>query len=277
MASTRPVVAAVDGSQHSLEAAQWAATEAGCRHALLHLLAVNDDPARTEYADNAVRSAQQRCREHRPGVDITTEVATGHAIDELIRRSKHAQLIVLGAHGHDDFPDALLGSVSDAVATHTECPVVVVRGSPPTTAPIVVGVDESPGSHTALRFAFEAAAQRGAELIAIQAWHEEEPLTPQLPAGAREPVQRHIERRLARHIAECSAHYPGVRKRTVAAQPGHPVAALTAAAQDAQLLVVGHRGHGGFRSVLLGSVASGVLHYAHCPVAVVPIGTKTQL
>ncbi|MFI0467741.1 universal stress protein [Saccharopolyspora sp. 5N102] len=56
------------------------------------------------------------------------------------------------------------------------------------------------------------------------------------------------------------------------AQRGHPVAELAAAAEDARLLVVGHRGRGGFTGLLLGSVAAGVLHHASCPVAVVRAG-----
>jgi nucleotide-binding universal stress UspA family protein len=270
MASTQAVIAGVDGSAQSYEAARWAAAEAHRRHAPLRLVIVNDDPARTEYAEKAVRGAAEDCRAQTPELEVTEEVVTGHPIDELLRRCQRAQLMVVGSRGRGGFTDALLGSVSTAVATHGRCPVAVLRGYAGSTGPVVVGVEDSPGSQAAVEFGVATAAQRGTELVAVQVWQEEGLLAPPLPPEDRDQVQQQVERSLAQQITKWSAHYPDVRIRSVVCR-GHPVAALTDAARDAQLLVVGHRGRGGFAGLFLGSVASGVLHHARCPVTVVPL------
>jgi nucleotide-binding universal stress UspA family protein len=270
MASTQAVVAGVDGSPQSYEAARWAAAEAHRRHAPLHLMIANDDPARTEYAEKTARDAAEECRAQIPELEVNEEVATGHPVDELLRRCRQAQLMVVGSRGRGGFTDALLGSVSAAVATHSQCPVVVLHGDAGSTGPIVVGVDDSPGSHAALEFGIATAARRGTELIAVQVWHEEGLLSAPLPPEDRDQVQQQVERSLAQQVTALSAHYPDARIRTVVCR-GHPVAALTDAARVAQLLVVGHRGRGGFTGLFLGSVASGVLHHARCPVSVVPL------
>lgn len=278
MASTNAVVAGVDASEQSLQAVLWAAAEARRQQARLHLVIVNDDPLRAESAGKAMRQAVQACRQQAPGLDVIGEVTTGRPVDELLHRSKQARLLVVGSRGGGGFADALLGSVSNAVATHSECPVVVVRGNSPTTGPVVVGVDDSPGSTTALLFGLQTADQRAGEVIALQAWHDGRfglAAPGPLPPADRQQVQRHIERSLAQQVARLSAGFSHVRARTVV-QEGHPVAALSDASRDAQLLVVGHRGRGGFRGLFMGSVTFGVLHHAHCPVAVVPIKSKDQ-
>lgn len=269
MASAQTVVVGVDGSEHSFRAASWAATEAGRRRAPLHVVIVNDDPARSDYVAKAVREAAERCRTQSPELEVTDEVVTGRPIEELVRRSHGAQMIVLGSRGNGGFTDAMLGSVSTAVATHGACPVVVVRGDISTAGgPVVVGLDDSPGGHAALGFAFGAAAARRSELLALQAWHEEGLLAVPLPPADREEIQGQIERSLVEQVAGWSDTYPDIAVRTVA-QHGHPVAALADAARGAQLLVVGHRGRGGFSGLFLGSVASGVLHHSPCPVVVI--------
>ncbi|WP_184729342.1 universal stress protein [Saccharopolyspora phatthalungensis] len=265
----QPVVVGVDGSESSGKAAFWAAAEASRRNAALQLVIVNDDPARVDYAEQAVHKIAAKCRVQTPEVELTAEVAPGHPVEELLRRSATAQLVVLGARGHGGFTDALLGGVSTGVATHASCPVVIVRKDIPTTVgPVVVGVDDSPCSQEALRFAFAAAARLGTDLVVMQAWHEEGLLAVPLTPPDRERVQRDIEHSLAKQTASLREQNPKVRTREVA-QRGHPVAALTDAARDARLLVVGHRGGGGFDGLFLGSVAAGVLHHAPCPVAVV--------
>ncbi|CAM01763.1 nucleotide-binding universal stress UspA family protein [Saccharopolyspora erythraea NRRL 2338] len=265
----RPVIAGVDGSDDALKAVRWATSEAARRHARLTLLLVNDDPARAEYAQQAVQKAARACTAQEPGIEVVSEVAEGHPVEELLRRSEHAQMLVLGARGHGGFTDALLGGVSTAVATHAACPVVVVRRSIPTSVgPVVVGVDGSASSTRALEFAFESAARTSAELVVLQAWHEEGLLTELIPAPDPEQVQREVERSVTEQTAQLREQHPQVRTREVVLHE-HPVAALTNAARDARLLVVGHRGRGGFETLFLGSVASGVLHHAPCPVAVV--------
>lgn len=263
------VVVGIDGSEHATEAAIWASAEARRRHSRLHLVLVNDDPSRSEVADKRAHEAARVCREREPELEVSDEVRAGHPIDVLLRCEETAQLMVLGSRGLGGFADALLGSVSAEVATHAVGPVVVVRGDPGRTGgPIVVGVDDAPGNRAAMHFAFDAAASRGAELLAMQAWREEGLLAPPLPPPDRDQVQQRIERSVADQLSEWEDRYPGINARAAAVR-GHPVPSLVDAASDSPLLVVGHRGGGGFSGLFLGSVAAGVLHHARCPVAVV--------
>lgn len=265
-----PVVAGVDGSQYAVTAAQWAAAEAGRCRVPLRLVAINDDPARAEYVDKALRDVTELCRA-RTESEVSGESIHGHPIQELLRYSERALLLVLGSRGHGRFANALLGSVSRAVATHASCPVVVIRGNPATTGPVVVGVDGSPSSLQALHYAFEAAAHRGTDVIAVQAWTEEGLLAVPLVPEDRDKIQRDLDQALAGQVAEYREKCPSVAIRTVV-RHGHPVATLNDTARDAQLLVVGHRGRGGFPGLFLGSVADGLLHHAVCPVMVVRAG-----
>ncbi|MCK4177161.1 universal stress protein [Aciditerrimonas ferrireducens] len=138
---------------------------------------------------------------------------------------------------------------------------------------VVVGVDGSPGSSAALRFAAEEARLRGAVLRVLRAWT--------VPVGAYAPVPYpaelyaevapQTERLLRSQVAEVLGEEPGipVDERVV---EGPPAKVLVDEAGGAILLVVGSRGHGGFAGLLLGSTSAQVVHHAPCPVVVVPAG-----
>ena len=261
------VVAGVDGSEQSVRAARWAAGEAAMRRLPLHLLLVNDDPMRTDYCDTALADAVRQCLEVAPGLEVTTEITFGHPVEELVHVSGRAPLVVIGSRGHGGFLDAMLGSVGAAVASHGGCPVIVTRGTSGS-GPVVVGVDNSRGSRTALEFAFDEASRRQTGLVAVQALPDAYFHPGPFPHPDREELRAAADRHLAEQLTGWSEKYPDVEVRKIATNE-HPVAALGEAAQGAQLLVVGHRGRGGFTGMLLGSVATGVLHHAPCPVAVV--------
>ncbi|WP_229680067.1 universal stress protein [Saccharopolyspora thermophila] len=262
------VVVGVDGSESSAQAARWATAEAARLAAPVHLLLVNDDPAREAFAKQTVHDLAERCRLDHPELDITADVDDGHPAAELIHRSDAALLLVVGSRGHGAFRDALLGSISTSVAAHARCPVVVVRGHETESGPVVVGVDNSTGSRTALHYAFEAANRRHTELVAVQALPDTYFTGSAYPQPDRRDLHDRADLHLSEQLSGWCADYPDVPiRREVAAQ--HPVTALCDAARHAQLLVVGHRGHGGFAGLLLGSVANGVLHHAPCPVAIV--------
>ncbi|MDI2030256.1 universal stress protein [Saccharopolyspora sp. TS4A08] len=268
----KPIVVGIDGSEDAVRAANWAVAEADHRGAALLLVIVNDDPARASYAEDAVRKTAEKCRAMAPHLAVDVETASGRPVEELLRQSRKAQLVVLGGRGHGGFADALIGGVSAAVATHGSCPVVVVRrGVPTTVGPVLVGVDGSESSTNALRFAFEEARGAAAELLVMEVWHEGDLLAGPLPSDERDRVQREVEQSLADQVSSLQEEFPNVRSRQLA-QRGHPVATLTDAGRNAQLLVVGHRGRGGFGGLFLGSVAAGVLHHAPCPVVVVRNG-----
>ncbi|MFJ3726459.1 universal stress protein [Streptomyces sp. NPDC090045] len=137
--------------------------------------------------------------------------------------------------------------------------------------PVVVGVDGSPSAMAAVDAAAREALLRGAELHVVHAfiWPAmhvppgTSPLGP--PAGG---VRESVERLLHEAVGRARSAAPGVRA-TSAVMPGEAVAALEAESRTAQLIVVGQRGSGGIRALLLGSTAVHLAAHGHCPVMVV--------
>ena len=187
-------------------------------------------------------------------------------------------MLVVGSRGLGGFTGLLLGSTGIQLATHSVCPVVVVR--PPDDAAtagaeagrVVVGVDGSPASEAAVAFAFEQAAWRGVGLTAVMAWDMAYLDVPgrvgSIPEGVLTAGQEAAQASLGESLAGWREPYPDidVRART---DMGNAARVLLDASPGACLLVMGSRGRGGFGSLLLGSVSHAVLHHAHCPVAVV--------
>ena len=136
---------------------------------------------------------------------------------------------------------------------------------------IVVGVDGSPGSVAALRWAHAEAALRGAALEAVAVWQY--PMMTTMPAFGAMPDATNLSKQTEEHLLEI------LRENDIESTPevavsvsvaeGTPASALTNAAGDADLLVVGSRGHGGFAGLLLGSVSHQCTMHAPCPVVVV--------
>ena len=143
------------------------------------------------------------------------------------------------------------------------------------TSRIVVGVDGSDGARRALEWAVAEARLRGAQLIAVHTWELpplgmsagpfDPPMTldpdmiQRVEAAARDLVDRELD----------AVDVTGLQvdKRV---EPRNPADALLDAARDANLLVVGTRGRGGFSGLLLGSVSQQVSQHAPCPVVIVP-------
>ncbi len=148
-------------------------------------------------------------------------------------------------------------------------------------AEIVVGTDGSPGARRALRWALGEALLRGASLQIVHAWMV--PLIDALPepwvigappvGPSDEEVYEHLaagaKRVLDDSLDEARNQEPGLHIEGELVE-GRPAAALLAAAREADLLVVGSRGRGGFAGLLLGSVSAQCVHHAPCPIVVVP-------
>ncbi|SEF84964.1 Nucleotide-binding universal stress protein, UspA family [Saccharopolyspora kobensis] len=272
MQSGGQVVVGVDGSPASLAAAAWAADEAELRHAeQVRFVMVSGDRTTDDEARATVGPVTSRFAERRSGVEATSDVVRGDPADVLVGLSGSAELVAVGSRGRSPLAATMLGSVSAKLAAHALCPTVVVREHR-SSGPVVVGLDNSPRSRAALRFAFDAAARYGCELVAAQVWQDFDyaPVVPPLDYEL-EQLRDGALRSLAEQLAGCTEDYPDVPVERIAPR-GHPVAALSGAAEQARLLVVGHRGRGGFTGLLLGSVAMGVLQHAQCPVAVVRDG-----
>jgi nucleotide-binding universal stress UspA family protein len=283
--SLTKVVVGIDGSDHSHKALRWAADEAVLRGATLHVVHAYEwrvpgalTPVGGAFADNAkaraekaVESAVLEAREYAPGIDVWGEAMLGLTVPGLLRTSGPDSLIVLGNRGGGGFASLLLGSVSQQVATHAHGPVAIVRGRPGIDGgPVVVGIDGSPGAALALGVAFDEAAARATELVAVRAYRlSPPPWGPDAPPFVEDYEERRIEeyRLLDEEIAPWREKFPGVAVATRAVV-GHPAEVLGDLSATAQLVVVGTRGHGGFSGLLLGSVGLQLLHHAESPVII---------
>jgi nucleotide-binding universal stress UspA family protein len=136
---------------------------------------------------------------------------------------------------------------------------------------VLVGVDGSPSSHKALAWAAAEAAEHGADLVVLNVWeHTLPPPTGSVSVSERyvpDPSQRTAED-LLKEIKEVLGENPPVLVQPRVKQ-GSPAKVLIEQSADSDLLVVGTRGHGGFRGHVLGSVSQHVAAYAKCSVTVV--------
>jgi nucleotide-binding universal stress UspA family protein len=286
------VVVGSDGSASSLDAVAAAAQEARRRGAHLRVVhaftwpalhfplgpQVYGDADMYALADHLMSQALERVRTVAPEVDVSHNVRAGDALAVLVEESRTAHLVVVGSRGTGAFTALLVGSTGVGLAAHAHCPVLVVRGTPDATGPVLVGVDGSRAAENAVSFAFDEAAVRGTDLVALHAWTTWNVPVPAPPADPAMPyayqpgmLAQDEERLLAEALAGCTERYPQVQveHRSVHAATRET---LLAASRKAQLLVVGARGRGGFTGLLLGSVSQAALHHAHCPVAVVREG-----
>ena len=135
---------------------------------------------------------------------------------------------------------------------------------------IVVGVDGSESSVTALRWALGEARLRGSEVEVIHTWSFT-PMVDPMGFGSYLPVEElaSAAKSLVEEVMKRVEEFVGKTKVSTKITRGPAAATLLEAAKDAELLVVGRRGHGGFMGLLLGSVAEQVAHHAPCPVVIV--------
>ncbi|MFI9634378.1 universal stress protein [Nocardia sp. NPDC051929] len=283
----RPIVVAVDGSASSYHAAAWAAADAALHRSRLHIvtsvavppgfglgatLTESDMEWLRKDGERVLTEAARVARTTASGeaLAISTESTLEPIIPDLLARSEHARMLVVGSRGLGAYRRELLGSVSTAMTRHAHCPVAVVRSTSATDTfsagkPVLVGVDGTDNSVPAIEVAFEEAARRKVGLIALHAWSDSSgiDLVPGWDAvGEREDAL------LAENLAGFGERYPEVPVRRVLVRD-RPVRSLVDQSDEAQLLVVGSHGRGGFTGMLLGSTSAALLHTAECPVIVV--------
>ncbi|MEU8798403.1 universal stress protein [Spirillospora sp. NPDC048819] len=273
------VVVGYDGSEGSVRALDWAADAARARDLPLTVLHAWDvylgGPLAVPVidvqaiAEETLNDGVEHVRKAAPEVRVRTALVRGQAAAMLIDAAETADLIVLGPRGLGGFAGLLLGSVGAQVAAHAACPVVIVRGGGPDEGArrVVVGVDGSPASRAALKTAFAAADARGLSVRAVVAW-ESVPVKELPPLADEAGLRDAAERRLAGLMIPLRELHPGVDVETEVVA-GAPRDVLMEAAGDARLIVVGSRGLGGVRGLLLGSVSHALVHHAPCTVAVV--------
>lgn len=301
MSATEAIVVAVDGSEAASNAVVWAARAAAVHRRRLHIVTAVHIPAFYYSEPYLARSFQDELRdtarsrldsaavlarqtaEDIAAITITTEQADGRPAPTLIEMSSQAWMLVLGSHGHGEISGLVVGSVTAAVAAHASCRVAVVRGRtldgrPPTEGPVVVGVDGSESCKPAVEAAFEEASAREANVVAVNVWSDVS-VQPSLGATPDDPhwsqIQTGEEIVLAERLAGWQERYPDVAVERVVARD-RPVRVLSEYAEQAQLIVVGTRGRGGFVGMLLGSTSRAMLHTADCPVLIVPSGASAE-
>lgn len=138
------------------------------------------------------------------------------------------------------------------------------------TRPVVVGVDGSAAAQVALQWAVEDARRRGCRVDAVSAWRADYGvMIGPLPAEVwREISPQALKAAQQKVLDEAVKGFEGVEICQVLVE-GDPRTVLTKASEEAELLVVGSRGHGPIAEIVLGSVSSYCVHHASCPVVVI--------
>ncbi|HLT15763.1 MAG TPA: universal stress protein [Acidimicrobiales bacterium] len=278
------IVVGVDGSAGAAHALRWAVRFAREREGAVRAVMGWDYPALAvlpaplgmpvpppHEMDKATRKALRELVApiaDGTDVEITEVVRRGDGAQVVLAeaREHEADLVVVGSRGAGRVQSVLFGSVSRKVAASAPVPVVVVpeRADLDATGPVVVGVDGSQASLTALRWAAEVTEGP------IRAVHVfEYPFGPEyaLPGFTWEDPED-LGHKLVEHaVAESLGDRPDVETSAV---PGDPREVLAEASREASLVVVGARGATGLEGLILGSVTVELAARVHAPLAIIP-------
>ncbi|OLR94462.1 universal stress protein [Actinokineospora bangkokensis] len=258
----------VDGSDAAWQALRWAAAETGLRGAPLLLVHAGDVGGGGR---GVLSRARTLVRALAPGTETRVALRPGPPERVLVDAAAGEALLVTGGRGLGSTPRSALGSVSAAVVECARCPVVVVRGPAPDTGPVVVGVDGTPASDSAVAMAFAEAALRGAPLVAVHTFSDVAftDLWTVLPLDVDRLAVEGVERQLlADRLSGARQAHPDVEVRLLVRRD-RPVRALLAEAAGARLVVVGSRGAHTGAGMGLGSTSRTLTRLCDCPVAVV--------
>lgn len=279
LANRATIVVGLDGSPASTDAARWAASLAHrSRSKLLLAHALPQDgplysPAAVmiqaqflsqlrEDGEAIVESAVEMLRQEFPGLEIGESIATGPAATHLLELARSARMVVLGSSGAGSLRSSFIGSTALHVANHASCPVTVWRGGDsgllPDRRPVVVGVDGSKLSTTAVSHAFDFASSFDAPVIAVHTWQ-----------GSSAPVdwdavEQEEAALTSESLAGVRSAYPDVPITEVTVQ-GAAAQVILEQAESAQLIVVGSHGRSAIMGALMGSTSQNLLHRAPCP------------
>jgi nucleotide-binding universal stress UspA family protein len=284
------VLVATDGSADSRQAIAWLEHLPLPADASVEVVSVLPRPifdeSRVRTPWSALRTQMERALEEARGQlakrwpGVTARVLYGDAREAIVDAAYRAgvHLIVLGARGLGTVASFLLGSVSLGVARHASCAVLVCRGPARPVRRVTIGVDGSPDAAAALTFfaSLPLPADLGVRVVGVvqplglYASSAPEMTSSALIAGLRtyeDALRAELEPAL-RDAAEMLG--PRVRSVAIATPVGAPADMLLkdAAASEADLIVVGARGKGPLKRMLLGSVSESVLHHAGCPVLI---------
>lgn len=279
------IVVGADETAAGVAAARWALEEGALRGLPVTVVRAWADPVALGYgmgialtteleafrraAEDTARDVLRKAGGPAGGPAATSVAVQGRATEVLRGWSQGADLVVVGTRSAGALSRGVLGSVSASVLHHAHCPVVVVpepHDEPAALRRVVVGVDHSPSSVHALGWAAEDAERRSSPLV---------PVLVREPAGvgagrgqeATDLARLEASERAAL-VAAARKHHPGLTVEPEVLS-GHAAHALLEFTGPGDLLVLGARGRGGFRSLLLGSTSTAVAQHARCPVVVI--------
>lgn len=282
------IVVGVDDSSSAKAAVQWAARDAELRNiplTLVHAISPGiatwlDVPLPPGLArwhedhghrliDDALKIIAEACQRGGPAA-VHSELLESAAVPALIELSKDAEMVVTGNRGSGTWASRPLGSVSAGLIRHAHCPIAIIRDEGalmghPAQAPVLVGVDGSPASELATAIAFDEASRRNVELVALHTWSDAD--VSEWPGIDWPATQSMAEQVLAERLAGWQEQYPDVCVRRIIAHD-QPARRLVEWSRDAQLVVVGSRGRGGYAGMTVGSVSETVAQLTQMPLIV---------
>jgi nucleotide-binding universal stress UspA family protein len=275
MAETRYVVG-FDGSSGAEAALRWALAAASVDGAVVeavavwqpHLVAVNPWMPTQPFDDETIRQqfrdrTQELAHEVAGDAPVQVQFVTGVAGPAIVEWAADAHCLVVGRRGHGGFAGLLMGSVADFALRHAPGAVALVPFDDALRpdAAVVVGVDGSPHSTAALRWAAAEAERLDRRLVAVHAWDWLAQPTGFDPNFDDEAASRYASVVVARALGE--------RPIDVVAVNARPAAALMERSTAGDLVVVGSRGLGAVKQALVGSVSRQLAHHAPSTVVVV--------
>lgn len=275
----RRILACVDGGMSSANVVGWAVAVARARGARVHAVSVVSpatfykhyemqtggawDAASARKTDLAAAKASvervgSACRAAKvPFTGGVVEGFPGHELPRLARSWK-ADLVVLGSHGHRGVDRLLLGSVADTVKNHAPCSVLIAK-SPADPQSLVIAVDGSAASKAAAALGLALGKGWGSAARIVHGF--------KMPVFAETDEAVEEFRSVLKGIALPRGR-KGIQYRLVLSRPVRAILDEAEAAH-AGLIVIGSRGFGKVRSVLVGSTSNAVAHEARTSVLIV--------
>jgi nucleotide-binding universal stress UspA family protein len=286
------IVVGVNGSPASTAAALWAAGEAAMRDielTIVHVLATPPEPcSRMEWpttplpseatnavvaqgvdvVDQTLDAVARRIGRQPPR--ITSQLCFGPVVPTLWEFTQQGpQMIALGRHSRGNILRARMSSVTNEMLQTARCPVAVVPQNADSRvrarrAPVVVGIDRQPACQLAIAVAFDEAARRSAELVAVHAVPCSDSSGETHARGNAK--NREAEYALTHALADWQLRYPNIVVRRLVT-PHDPVQALLSHSRRAQLTVVGGGRHSSFGARPFSGVSSAVAQT--CPIPLI--------